>query len=96
MPGPSESEKPIEHGGAERTGEVWTADAPVETREAKRPSPRCQSIQIDFHVPAESLTVFREENLSFSHMQKVTLKHTVEDQYAEVAGEMIVAHARLS
>ncbi len=94
-PGPAESDEVREDGGAECSGEVVAAHAPVETREAERSTFPLQRWHVDSELVEEALSLLRQRHPLSRHTQTFLLLETVEHQNAQVASEVIVADARL-
>src|SRR5581483_1024912 len=73
---------------------MMPAHAPVETWQAERPAPSFHRAQVDAHRAAKPLTLAREREPVVARAQTLLLREAVEHEHSELAGQVIVAHAR--
>src|ERR1044072_357731 len=74
---------------------MMPANAPVQTRQAQRPPPAFQGREVDPQPLTEPLARLRERQLLPARGQETLLRHAVEDQHAQLPGEVVVADPRL-
>ncbi len=92
---PTERLDAIEQRGAERTCQVMAAHAPVEAGAAKRAA-RGALLERDPQLGEESASRGRETQHAIDAPQEAPPLEAFEREHAEVAREVVVAHARLA
>ena len=93
---PAKSEEALEQRGAERAREMRPPDAPVEAGETERPAPALHGCEIDPEHLSEMLAVIGERELPPVAPHAALLAQAVVHEHPELAGEVVVAHARLA
>ena len=93
---PAELEASIEQGSAERAGKVVTAHTPVQTGATQRATSAHQRFDVNTDPGKESLPIAGELQSVAAGSQKTPLLEAIEDEHAQFAGKMVVAHAGLS
>jgi len=93
---PTKIEALGEQSSAQRAGEVMAANTPIEAGAAERATPADQAFGVDSDSGKESLPGPGELQSAVAGSQLASLLEAIENEHAQFAGKMVVAHAGLS